>query len=68
MAIFGSGDITEEIVGIYPMWDPDSSDDLRMLGEVFRCGLFSFGSSSTKNTSETIEFIETMEAIFKNQN
>ena len=64
MTISGWGDATEEIVGISLVWVPDDSVEFRIFGELFRCGLGSFESCSTMNTSDSIESIELLEAIF----
>ena len=37
VTISGSGDATEEIVGISLTWVPDGSVDVRIFGELFRC-------------------------------
>ena len=62
---FGLGDATGENVGISLVWVPESSVEFTKSGELFRCGLGSFESCSTKNISESIEIIEILEAIFK---
>ena len=41
----------------------DSSDEFRIFEELSRCGLGSFESCSTKNTSESTESIEILEAM-----
>ena len=63
--ISGSVDVTEENVGISFVRIPDNSVKFGIFGELFRCGFSSLGSCSTKNTTESIESIDTFEAIFK---
>ena len=65
MTISGSGDVTEESVSIYPVCIPDRSVELKIFGELFRCGLGFLDSCSTKDTSESIEMIELLDVIFK---
>ena len=65
VTLSGSGDVTEKTVGISVVWIPDSSVKFRKLAELFRYGLHSLDSCSTKSTSESIELIDMLEAILK---
>ena len=65
--ISGLGDVTEENVGTFLVWIPDSSVELIRFGELMRCGLGSLDSWSTKKIPESIELIDIWEAIFKNR-
>ena len=56
---------SRESVGNSPVCIPDSSDELKLFGELFLCGLGSLDSCSTKSISESIELIEVLEAILK---
>ena len=65
VTVSGLRDSFEEIVGIFLVWIPDSSVEFRVFGELFRCGLGSIESCSTKNTSESTEPIEILQAILE---
>ena len=56
---------TEENVGNPVASVPVSSVDFKIFGELFRCGLGSIESCSTKNTSESNESIEILDAMLK---
>ena len=65
--IRGSADAIDDTEGIRAMCCSDSSVELRILGELFLCGLGSFEIYSTQKTSESLETIEILEItlIFK---
>ena len=62
VTICGSGDATEETVGISVVSVSDSSVEFRIFGQLFRCELRLF-VFSRKNTSETTESAEILEAM-----
>ena len=66
MTISCSGGVTEEIFGVSVVCNSDSSVEFRIFGDLFRCGLGSFDNCSTKNTSESIDMIDILEAILNN--
>ena len=62
------GDATEETVSISVALVSDSFVKFRLFGELFRCDLGSFESCSMKDTFESNESIEILEAVLSFRN
>ena len=64
MTMSGSEDVTAESVSRSLVYNPDSSVEFKTFAVLLRCGLGSPDICSTKNTSESVELIETLDAFF----
>ena len=64
VTICGSGDAMDDIEIISRISLPDITVELRTIGVFDLGGLWSLDDCSTKNTSESIEIVDKLEAIF----